>query len=129
MLASTSSTAVLSSRQMTTSGLAATASAAEEAAVAPDSASGAALLGVRFQTVARYPRSMKVFAIADPISPRPSTVTWLFMLMICRSLAFAFLLLGREHLLLSLEGARLDPAKDVVARIAEDTSIADATEH
>ncbi|GAA4519567.1 hypothetical protein GCM10023096_40810 [Nonomuraea ferruginea] len=60
-----------------TSGLAATASAAVAAAVAPLSTNGVLLLAVRFQTVVRWPRSTKVLAIADPISPSPSTVTWL----------------------------------------------------
>jgi hypothetical protein len=78
---STSSTAVLSSTQTTTSGLAATASAAVAAAMAPASTNRALLLAVRFQTVVRYPRSTNVLAIADPMSPRPSTVTPVVVMM------------------------------------------------
>jgi len=33
------------------------------------------LLAVRFQTVVGWPQSRKTRAIADPIAPRPSTVT------------------------------------------------------
>jgi hypothetical protein len=62
-------------RQTTTSGLAATASEAVPVGAAPWVTSGAASAAVRFQTVVRCPARTKAAASADPIMPRPRTVT------------------------------------------------------
>ncbi len=72
--ASASRTEASSSRQVTTSGLAATASAAVSATRAPAAASSAALPGLRFQTVRGCPAASQVRANAAPIAPRPSRV-------------------------------------------------------
>lgn len=72
--ASASRTDALSSRQVTTSGLAATASAAVAATRAPRGASSVLRPGLRFQTVRGCPAASQVRASAVPMAPRPSRV-------------------------------------------------------
>ncbi|CAM5660433.1 hypothetical protein SMICM304S_02968 [Streptomyces microflavus] len=72
--ASASRTDASSSRQVTTSGLAATASAAVAATRAPRRASSVLRPGLRFQTVRGCPAASQVRASAVPMAPRPSRV-------------------------------------------------------
>src|SRR3954451_20372997 len=60
---------------MIVSGLAATAAAADSAPAAPSAISGSVLAAVRFQTHTPRPCASRARAIAEPMSPAPSTVT------------------------------------------------------
>jgi hypothetical protein len=55
--------------------LAAIASAAVSATLAPSSARASVLPGLRFQTVTSTPAARRIRAVARPIGPRPMTVT------------------------------------------------------
>jgi hypothetical protein len=78
---STSWTDAWSNRQTTTTGEARTASAAVVTSAAPCSTRPSALPGDRFHTVVRCPASTRAAARALPISPSPSTLTCIVILL------------------------------------------------